>query len=146
MPILFQNLGQDVPDPDENLQYWQAAYYGNLPFPTGVAWVTVGTSGARAIVEQILVDDERRREGIASALVAACQQRWPGLYLNIGTNPGGQALIRKFQPRMKPEDVFTPQAIEQFLKDGLTPEQIDDLAQKTQEGFDTLPPQTPEDD
>src|SRR4029079_7206953 len=135
MPIVFHNLGQDVPDPVDHSPYWQVAYYDNHPFPSGLAWVTVGTSGERAIIEHILVDDERRRQGIARALIVACQERWPGSYLNIGVNPAGLALARNFQPRMRPEDVFTREAIERFLKDGLTREQIDDLAENAQGGF-----------
>lgn len=146
MPIIFHNLGKDVPDPADDCSYWQVGYYDNLPFPTGVAWVTVGASNSRAIVEQIIVDDERRRQGIASALVVACQERWPGLYLDIAVNPAGLALTHKFQPRMRPEDVFTPAAIERFLKDGLTREQIEDLAQKTQYGFDELTMLPPDED
>lgn len=146
MPILFHNLGQDVPDPVENSPYWQVAYYDNLPFPSGVAWVTVGSTGERAIVEHILVDDERRRQGIGRALIVACQERWPGVYLNIAINPPGLALARNFQPRMQPEHVFTREAIERFLQDGLTREQIDDLAEKAQECFDTLTLQPPDDE
>lgn len=146
MPIHFQNLGKEVPDPIDGATYWQVAHYDNFPFPTGLAWVTVGATGNRAIVDYVLVDDERRHQGVASALIAACNERWPGLYLNIAVNPAGVALTNKFQSRMRPEDVFTPEAIARFLKDGLTREQIDDLAQKTEERFDNLTMQPPDDD
>jgi GNAT superfamily N-acetyltransferase len=146
MPIIFHNLGPDVPEPVDDSQYWQVAYYDNLPFPTGLAWVTVDETGKQATVEHIIVNDERRRQGIATALVEACQKRWPGVYLDIATNPAGLALIRRFQAPLRPEDVFTPEAIAKFISDGMTREQIEELAQSTQERFDALPPQPPMDD
>ncbi len=146
MPILFHDLGQDVPDPVENSPFWQVAWYDNLPFPSGLAWVTVGSTGERAVMEYVLVDDERRRRGIAKALIVASRERWPGLYLNIAINPAGLALARHFEPRMRPEDVFPREAIARFLQDGLTREQIDDLAEKAQDGFDTLTMLPPDDE
>ena len=51
--------------------------------PLGVAWVS--DFGWITHLDYVLVRDEFRRGGVATALVAACRERWPNLQgLGIG--------------------------------------------------------------
>ena len=76
----------DEPFIAEGLAHWQCEYYVDEPdakYPVGLAWVVEadvpGTRYCR--LNALSVAGTWRRRGVASILVAACQERWPGLGL-----------------------------------------------------------------
>lgn len=58
--------------------------------PWGVCWV--GEYPGFAVLLYALVADPYRRRGIATAIVTAARERWPGLQVTEGVTPAGEAL------------------------------------------------------
>lgn len=86
--IAFRPLNDDIPDEWEPGVHWQIEFYPDdfeVGAPPGLAWVSVYPTFT--FLDFVLVRDDERRRGIATALVAACQARWPGLH---GLEPGGR--------------------------------------------------------
>jgi GNAT superfamily N-acetyltransferase len=99
MPILFRNLGDNVPAGWVAGSAWQIEYYpdaGDRGFPQGVAWVKdLGEAGT--FITYVLVADDKRRQGIATKLIRACRERWPGLWLTEVCSEAGTALVKKLE-------------------------------------------------
>ena len=84
--IAFRALNDDIPDEWEPGVHWQIEFYPDdfeVGAPLGLAWVSVYP--IFTFLDFVLVRDDERRRGIATALVAACRARWPGLQ---GLDPG----------------------------------------------------------
>lgn len=78
--IAFRALNDDIPDEWEPGVHWQIEFYPDdfeVGAPLGLAWVSVYPTFP--FLDFVLVRDAERRRGIATALVAACRARWPGL-------------------------------------------------------------------
>lgn len=80
--------------------YWQVEWfpehhpYRTTDFPAGLAFV-MAMPGQGAQLNFIFVADQWRRQGGASAMIAACRQRWPGLMFTHGMGPEGEGLLAK---------------------------------------------------
>jgi hypothetical protein len=72
---------------------WQAEYHEGDGFPLGVAWVNLGRDGREPTVFYLFVDDGCRRLGIATKIIEACRERWPGLDLGHAVTEGGRGLM-----------------------------------------------------
>jgi len=59
--------------------------------PAGTAIVLLDQGRPR--LEYVLVADDRRRRGVGTALVRACQHRWPNIDLGLAISDEGQALL-----------------------------------------------------
>src|SRR5688572_14073264 len=102
--ILFRELdgaGASWPTWHTDFQHWQVEYFPEgrtYPYPWGLAWVVVPPDGpdSRPMLEYVLVNDECRRRGVGKALVTACLERWPTLYLGAAVTDEGEALLRSF--------------------------------------------------
>ena len=78
--IAFRAMNDDIPDEWEPGIHWQIEFDPDdfeVGAPLGLAWVSVYPTFT--FLDFVLVRDSERRRGIASALVAACRGRWPGL-------------------------------------------------------------------
>lgn len=135
--VIFRHLGSTVPPdcaPDWN---WQVEVHEGRGFPVGFAWVVAPPPGttepppgweARPTIKFVLVADDARRRGIATRLVEACRQRWPGAELSLPISPAGEALYRKVSPRVAPEDVFNKDFIASRLAAGASRTDLERLA------------------
>lgn len=78
--ITFRALNDGIPEEWKPGGHWQVEYYSDdfeSAAPQGLAWVSAFPALTR--LDFILVRDDQRRQGIGTALVAACRARWPGL-------------------------------------------------------------------
>jgi hypothetical protein len=138
--ILFRHLGDNVPPGCTPRLNWQVEYYGhhNRGFPIGLAWVVAPPPGEPwpkgfhpvPWVKFVLVVDDERRRGIATKLVQAIRQRWPGAMLTDGISAAGEALVQKLDSRPEPSDCFTPEGIKQMRAEGFTDGEIQQLAEQ----------------
>ena len=94
--IVFRQVDQQFWDKGSN---WYVEYFDDDPdqmtFPVGTAYVTAIPDGSAAQVNFVLVADQWRRTGIASALIKACRDRWPKLAMTPGMDTAGKALYRE---------------------------------------------------
>lgn len=71
---------------------------GNTPYPLAVAWLSdFRRVGPGVILDFILVPDHLRRRGHATALIAACRERWPDLLLTDAVSPAGDGLLASLE-------------------------------------------------
>jgi hypothetical protein len=87
------------------------------------------------MVKFVLVVDDFRRQGIATRLILACRERWPDLQLSLPISKVGLALYRKLQTPPTPEEWSNQRFITQFLEEGGTREQLEELARKSHESL-----------
>ena len=60
-------------------------------FPVAVAWISCYPH--HTILYFILVPDHLRRQGYATALIKACRERWPELYLTDAISESGFPIL-----------------------------------------------------
>lgn len=72
--------GEYWPDTDDTGAPWGVCWVAEYPEPTG------------AVLWMVLVEDRFRRQGIATALIVAACERWPGIFITEGVTPAGEAL------------------------------------------------------
>lgn len=72
--------------------------------PWGVCWVADYPASVGVVLWYVLVADPRRRQGIATALVAAARERWPGIFVTEGVTPAGEALFDSLPDTPPPID------------------------------------------
>jgi GNAT superfamily N-acetyltransferase len=141
--ILFRNLGEPAPYGESPGWVWQVEFHEDRGFPSGVAWVFAppdteeGRREAAEVVRgpyvrYVYVSDESRGRGIASLLLEACLERWPGLGLSRAISTAGAALHRKFRPRAA-EDVFGKEQVEQWRREGKSEDEVQELAEEHNE-------------
>lgn len=84
---------------------WQASLHAeddNPPYPLAIAWLTDfrggGVPGLGVSLDFILVPDHCRRMGYATALVAACRDRWgEALWLTDAISESGKGLLEAIE-------------------------------------------------
>lgn len=102
--ILFRHMGDNVPPYFKPGIHWQVEFWDEVECsrPYGVAWVTIfdpppvdyrGDFVVNPVIDYILVCDDSRRKGVATALAQACRQRWPAIELTGAISPEGEAFI-----------------------------------------------------
>src|SRR5436190_8996859 len=93
--IVFRRLTEGPTSGGRNdVEHWQVDCYNqNRSYPAGIAWALIfpAGSGVRPVIEHVLVDDARRRRGVATALVIACRKRWRGIRIVGDSTPGAHA-------------------------------------------------------
>ena len=74
--------------------FWQVEYYAEegSVFPVGTAYVESPPSGPPKM-NFLLVADQWRGRGIASSMMAACVEKWPGLEFSTPISRGGAKAI-----------------------------------------------------
>lgn len=105
--IVFRQIHEPLPQTWAPGVHWQVeAYPTDFAFghPIGICWVS-DVSIRRppdwegddfpAMVDFILVADEERRQGVATALIEACKNRWPDLNLGDAISEAGEGLLEK---------------------------------------------------
>ncbi len=105
LTILFRQMDDPVPAKWAAGLRWQVEAHldgGERPHPIGLAWVSDpaplppglrGRERARPPwLDFVLVLEGYRRHGVATALVRACRERWPDLWLTPGITDDGLAL------------------------------------------------------
>lgn len=93
--ILFRMVEKPLPPGWEAGRHWQAELWSDEHedgCPLGIAWLYV--SDVFQAIEYILVRDDCRRRGHATAIVRACRERWPGVELTGAISEAGEALIK----------------------------------------------------
>lgn len=100
--ILFRRIQSPRPAAWHPGLHWYVELHDasgiGVPYPLGVAYVSahrnmVQTLGCSACLDYIQVADHRRREGVATRLVAACRRRWPDIWLTDAISDDGAALL-----------------------------------------------------
>lgn len=99
--ILFRRLLRPQPKNRTTGQYWQVEFHDDAVergFPLGVGFVSVipgGTKGhSHIVLTFVLVADQYRRKGIATAIIEAARGRWPNIVLTDAVTKAGGALLR----------------------------------------------------
>ena len=95
--ILFRDTNDPRPPWLEPI-HWQVEYWDDEAQqgqPNGIAFVTAGE--AFQCVDYILVCDECRRQGIATKLVKACEERWPNIMLTDAISEMGESFLRSLE-------------------------------------------------
>lgn len=65
--------------------------------PWGVCWVGEYPEPVRPCLWYVLVPDPFRRQGIATALIAAARERWPNIFITEGVTPAGEGLVASLE-------------------------------------------------
>ena len=97
--ILFRRLDDPVPREWEPGLHWQVEYHDDqwdVTYPLGVAWVTA--CDLCVYLDYVQVADHHRRRGIATALIAACGERWPNIILTDPISEAGAGLLAAVCP------------------------------------------------
>lgn len=99
--IIFRRVTDDLPScwsapPPNQPQagHWYVEYHdlGWDVAPAGIAFVEAFHEWREALIF-IFVVDHMRRQGIATALVRACRERWPDLWVsNLAISEAGEGL------------------------------------------------------
>jgi hypothetical protein len=100
LEILFREL-HEMPRtwaPDWLVEAYE---WGAEEPPIGFCWCSVGPHATAPIVIYVKVFDADRRAGVASALIAAAQRRWPNLNLGEGASPDGTAFLEAYRNRVE---------------------------------------------
>ncbi len=99
--ILFRQIKGNKPCNWIDGLHWYVEYHAthlDMAFPLGMAFVTVPMGGMATVrgphVDFIIVVDQCRREGIATALIDAIRNRWPDVWLTDAISSPGEALLR----------------------------------------------------
>lgn len=156
--ILFRHLGDQVGPGCQPGWWWVAELYDGLPYPCGQAWVMVEPPDARdpeededsELIWNVLVTDDSRRQGVATRLIRACRERWPFARLTAATSDAGRCLCLKLDGPLEPEDVFNAEAIQRFLAQGMSRDDIRALARNQDQALHDIlfnlpgPPADPE--
>ena len=92
--ILFRQIKTPLPPDWEPGAHWYVEYHAgpHTPFPIGMAFVTAFPQFA--VVDFIYVVDQFRRNGVGTALVKACEERWPGIHVHDRVSHEGRAFLR----------------------------------------------------
>ena len=97
--ITFRLLNEPLPLGWETDTHWQVEFWPDemdSSRPDGLAWVTdCGEMGI--YLDYILVCDDCRRQGVATALVKAIKERWPQIVLTEAISPEGEAFLAKIE-------------------------------------------------
>ena len=92
--ILFRPVCDPLPPDWSPGLHWQVEYHddaSDCSRPLGIAWVTAAEG--LDYLDYVLVCDDCRRRGIATALIAACRERWPGIRLTDSISEAGESLL-----------------------------------------------------
>ena len=100
--ILFRKITKNLPYdacpplPDKPWTgRWYVEYHMEWGAPVGLAFVS--HCHGSPVLYYVLVADHMRRKGIATALIEACQSRWPDLWIcDDALSDGGEALVRRY--------------------------------------------------
>jgi GNAT superfamily N-acetyltransferase len=128
---------------------WQVEYHSAAEdhgFPLGVAWVTYDPPPKRrkqnspalrpdGWVKFVLVADDARRRGIATALVEAILERWPGVRLTGPVSEAGGHLYRKFAKPFTVDQLYSPEFIADAQRAGVPMEDFERLTAKWNEAL-----------
>jgi GNAT superfamily N-acetyltransferase len=132
LDIRFRDLGDNVPPMDDCR--WQVdAWDGHgRCYPVGLAWLTDGAEEeiGRAYLLAILVWDPCRGQGVATAIIEACKERWPDLHLSRPISRAGYGLYLKTAPEFPPDECISWEKIESYLVHGLSREEVKKIARK----------------
>lgn len=88
--IAFRAMNDGIPWYWEPGIHWQVEWYPDdveAGAPLGLAWVSEYSNGF-VYLDFVLVRDDYRRQGIATDLVGACRERWPGLEMDAVSDSG----------------------------------------------------------
>ncbi len=88
--IIFRRINENVPSNWLPGLHWYVEFHDDdydMPFPLGIGFVTAygcepdHGSDISPYLDFVLVADQHRRNGVATAIVEACRQRWPNIKL-----------------------------------------------------------------
>lgn len=103
--IAFRAMNDDIPCYWEPDIHWQVEWYPDdveAGAPYGLAWVSASAGdGGFAYLDFVLVRDDHRRQGVATDLVRACRERWPGLKMDA-VSDAGEAFLASLEGRKSP--------------------------------------------
>ena len=106
--IIFRRIQKPVPTDWLPGAHWYVEYYCDdwaNGYPSGMAFVTAIKSFV--FLDFIFVADHERRKGIATELLHACRQKWPGIDYGDGISKSGAALLKSVQSRRKKRNTST---------------------------------------
>lgn len=97
--IIFRPMNGDLPPYWEMNIHWQVEFWPDdcdTCRPWGLAWVSdYGDSGT--FLSYILVCDDCRRQGVATALAKAIKERWPKVIATDAISPSGEAFLASME-------------------------------------------------
>lgn len=95
--ITFRPLNANIPPCWLSRIHWQVEFWPDdvdTSRPYGIAYVS--DFGADVYLDYVLVCDDMRRRGVATALLEAIEARWPDIIHTDTISPEGAALCAKF--------------------------------------------------
>lgn len=99
--IIFRQINEPKPDYWVRGMQWYVEYHDHrhdVRFPLGVGYVVVADEDY-VTLEFILVADQHRRKGVATSIVRACEERWPGIVLSSPISQCGEKLMSALDKR-----------------------------------------------
>ncbi len=95
MEIIFRHITEDVPSLWMPIHWYVEAHVDDCGYPAGTAYVSDFSDGALGFpwLDYIQVSPIHQRQGVATALIKACQERWPNIELSEAATEEGAALL-----------------------------------------------------
>ena len=95
MPIIFRKIHRPIPPNSARASLVCRVPRRRHGLPSGHSFLC--RRRQLPCLEFILVADQERRRGIATALVAACRKRWPNIYLTDAISEAGEGFLSSLE-------------------------------------------------
>lgn len=74
------------------VEYWDDEEDSDFPLSTAYVWEYEDAGQRKAEMSLVFTVDHKRRQGIATKLLAECEKRWPGIKMTEPISDSGWAL------------------------------------------------------
>lgn len=98
--IVYRQILEGMPSDWMPGFHWYVEFHDDehdMAFPLGIGFVTDPSEHNKAVppfLDFVLVADQHRRKGVATAIVKACRCRWPKIALSDAISECGAQLLK----------------------------------------------------